>query len=139
MILALLLLSCWFASKARTRRQVLAVVLAGTLTVTLIAVPTPAHAQTLMDAIQAVLDVINGIIQDALNAINTVRTLIRNFYKTVIWPVDLINQAKAFVKQIISQYRGVMCSIFNTNPRSATLSAVQALESSIRNQQVGDF
>lgn len=124
---------------AKTRRQVLALTLAGALAVALVS-PLPAQAQgSLVAAIQSVLNVINGLIKTALNSINAVRTAISNFYQRVTWPVALINQAKAMVTQMIGQYRSLMQSIFNINLNSATLANPAALESVMRNHQINDF
>lgn len=124
---------------AKTRRQVLALTLAGVLAVALVS-PPPAQAQgSLVAAIQSVLNVINGLIKTALNAINAVRTAIRNFYQQVAWPVARINQAKAMVTQMIGQYRSLMQSIFNINLNSATLPNPAALEGVMRNHQINDF
>lgn len=124
---------------AKTRRQVLALTLAGILAVALVS-PLPAQAQgSLVAAIQSVLNVINGLIKTALNSINAVRTAISNFYQQVTWPVALINQAKAMVTQMIGQYRSPMQSIFNINLKSATLPNPAALENVMRNHQINDF
>ncbi len=124
---------------ARTRRQVLAVALAGVLAATLVS-PPPAQAQgSLVAAIQSVLNVINGLIKTALNSINSVRTAISNFYQQATWPVALITQAKAMVTQMIGQYRSLMQNIFNINLKSATLPNPMALENVMRNHQTNDF
>ena len=124
---------------AKTRRQVLALTLAGVLAVALVS-PAPAQAQGgLVAAIQSVLNVINSLIKTALNSINAVRTAISHFYQQVTWPVALINQAKALVTQMIGQYRTLMQSIFNINLKSATLPNPAALESIMRNHQINDF
>jgi len=124
---------------ARTRRQVLAIALAGVLALTLVS-PPPTQAQgSLVAAIQSVLNVINGMIKTALNSINSVRTAISNFYKQVTWPVALINQAKAMVTQMIGQYRGLMQNIFSINLKSATLPNPSALENAMRNHLTNDF
>ncbi len=124
---------------ARTRRQVLALALAGVLAVALVS-PPPAQAQaSLVAAIQSVLNVINGKIQTALTAINQVRSTIDKYYQEAIWPVALINQARALVTQMIGQYRGLMQSIFSINLKSATLPNPIALENVMRNHQTGDL
>ena len=129
----------WAMVRAKTRRQVLAVALVGAVAATWVA-PRPVEAQSgIVDAIQAVLDVINGVIQTALNSINTVRTAISNFYQSVTWPVQLINQARAQVTQMIAQYRDLMRGILSINLSSATLPATQQLENVMRNQQTNDF
>ena len=124
---------------ARTRRQVLALSLAGVLAVALVS-PPPTQAQgSLVVAIQSVLNVINGMIKTALNSINSVRTAISNFYQQATWPVALINQAKAMVTQMIGQYRGIMQNIFSINLKSATLPNPSALENAMRNHLTNDF
>lgn len=124
---------------ARTRRQVLALTLAGVLAVTLVTPPTAQAQGSLVTAIQSVLNVINGLIKTALNSINSVRTAISNFYKQATWPLALINQAKAMVTQMIGQYRSVMQNIFSINLKSATLPNPTALENAMRNHQTNDF
>jgi len=136
--LFLVLFSYWMVI-ARTRRQVLALSLAGVLAVALVS-PPPTQAQgSLVVAIQSVLNVINGMIKTALNSINSVRTAISNFYQQATWPVALINQAKAMVTQMIGQYRGLMQNIFSINLKSATLPNPSALENAMRNHLTNDF
>jgi hypothetical protein len=129
----------WLVLTANSRRRVVALVVAGTIAAVLISAP-PAQAQaSLIAAIQAVLNTINGVIQTALNSINSVRTVIGNLYQTVTWPVQLINQAKAQVTQMIGQYRNLMRNILNIDLRSATLPNPAALEKVIRDHQINNF
>jgi hypothetical protein len=129
----------WFVVKAKTRRQVLALALVGTTAAVLVAPPRVQAQSSLVAAIQAVLNVINGIIHTALSAINSVRAAINTFYRSIVWPVQLINQARAQVAQMIAQYRGLMWSIFRINVSSATLPPTQRLEQVMRDQQTNDF
>ena len=130
----------WFMATASSRRRVLAVAVAGILVSTLLIAPPVAEAQGgIVQGIQAVLSAINGVIHNALNAINTVRTEISYLYQSVIWPMQLINQARALVTQMINQYRSLMAGILGMNLRSATLSNPQALETVIRDHQVNNF
>jgi hypothetical protein len=134
------LVFAWLMLAAKTRRGVVAVTVAGVLISTLVVAPPPAEAQGgIIQAIQAVLNVINGVIHTALNAINTVRIAINNLYQNLIWPVQLINQARAQVAQMINQYRSLMASILSINLRSATLPNPQSLENVIRDHQVNNF
>ena len=58
----------WFVVTVQNRRRLMAVTLAGVMVVTLVGAPQPAQAQIgILQAIQAVLNVINGVIQTALN------------------------------------------------------------------------
>ena len=135
----LLALFCYALVRARSRRQVLALTLAGVLAVALVG-PPPARAQgSLVAAIQSVLNVINGLIKTTLNSINSVRSQISNFYQQTTWPVALINQAKAMVTEMIGRYRSPMRAIFNINLNSATLPNPAALESVMRNHEINDF
>ena len=130
----------WLVVTVQNRRRVVAVTLAGVMVVTLVGAPQSAQAQLgILGAIQAVVNVINGVIQTALTAINTVRTAVNNLQQSVVWPQQLINQARAQVTQMIGRYRNLMSNIFNINLNSATLPTPQALEAVIRDHQVGNF
>jgi hypothetical protein len=130
----------WLMLAAKTGRQVVAIAVAGVLVSTLVIAPPPAEAQAgIIQAIQAVLNVINGAIQTALNAINTTRAAINNLYQNLIWPAQLINQAKAQIVQMTNQYRTLMASIVSIDLRSARLAAPQSLENTIRDHQVNNF
>ncbi len=124
---------------AKRRRQVVAVTLAGALVTALVS-PPPAQAQgSLVAAIESVLNVINGLIKTALDVINSVRTEIKNFYERAIWPVALINQARALVTQMVAQYGTLTRNIFSINLKSATLPNPTALENALRNRHANDF
>lgn len=139
MTIAFFLLFSWLMITAKTRRQVIAVTLVGTIGAALMA-PRPVMAQfSLTGAIQAVLDIVNGTIQAALDSINAVRDAIRAFYQRLVWPVNLINQARAQVTQMIDQYRQRMRDIFESDVGSATLAATGQLEAVMRNKQTSDF
>jgi hypothetical protein len=130
----------WLVLAAKTRRHVVAITVAGVLVPILVIAPPPAEAQGgIIQAIQVVLNVINGAIQTALNAINTTRAAINNLYQSLIWPVQLISQAKAQIVQMINQYRTLMASILNIDLHSATLTTPQSLENAIRDHQVNNF
>ena len=123
MTVVFFILFSWFLVQAKTRRQVLALAVVGTTAAALIAPPHVEAQSSLVAVIQAVLSAINGVIQTALNSIYTVRMAMANLYQTVIWPINLINQAKAQVTQMTNQYRSLMRSILNINLTSATLPA----------------
>jgi hypothetical protein len=63
----------------------------------------------------------------------------RNFYQQTVWPLNLINQAKAQIMAMITQFRGRMQGIFSTNPHTATLPNPVALEIILRNRQTADL
>lgn len=130
----------WLVVILSSLRRLIAITLIAALVFTLLVIPPRAAAQAgLIAAIQAVLDVINGVIQAALNAIHAARTAFENLQQTVAFPLQLINQARALVTQMIGQYRGLMRSIFNINLNSATLANPQSLEILMRDHRVNDF
>jgi hypothetical protein len=129
----------WFVANRESRRHAVAAVVAAVLLVNL-AVPMPAQAQaSLITSVQAVLNVINGVIQTALSGIDDVRAAMRSFYQSVTWPVALIAQARIEAREMVNQYRNLMASILNINLKSATLPVPQALESLIRDHRVDNF
>lgn len=132
----------WLVTIAKSRKKLMAVVLTGTMVLTLVGTPQPAHSQAstgILKAIQAVLSVINGLIQTALTSINTARTTLSNLQQVTVWPQQLINQARAQVTAIIGQYRNLMASIVHINLRSATLPVPQSFEAIVRDHQVNNF
>ena len=130
----------WLVVTVKSRRKVIAVTLTGVMVMTLVGVPQPAQAQSgILSGIQAVLSVINGVIQTGLTSINTVRTAVNNLQQVVAWPQQLINQAKAQVTQMIGQYRTLMTNIFHANLNSATRPNPQAFEAVLRDHQVNNF
>jgi hypothetical protein len=134
--------SAWLLVIAQSRRNVVAVALVGAMVLTLVGAPQPARTQSptgILSAIQAVLSVINGLIQTALTSINSVRTALNNLQQVTVWPKQLINQGRAQVITIISQYRGLMASIIHINLRSATLPVPQAFEAVVRDHQINNF
>ena len=130
----------WLMVSANSSRRVLAVTVAGILVSTMLFAPPLAEAQGgLVQAVQAVLNVINGMLKSALTAINTARTAMNALYQNFVWPVQLINQARAQVTQMINQYRALMASILNMNLSSATLPTPQSLETMMRDHRVNNF
>ena len=139
----MLILTMLFAGlmlmSAQARRRVIAVSVIACLTM-LVAAPIPAQGQLCLPCIiQAVLDTINKVIGNWLNLIIGVVTNIRNFYQQTVWPISLVNQAKAQITAMIAQFRGLMQGIFSINPHTATLPNPVALENVIRNRQTGDL
>lgn len=125
--------------KARTRRQVVALALAGSIAA-MVVTPRPVRAQgNLIGAIQGVLNVINGVIHTALTAVESARNAMSQFYRLTVWPQQVVNQARSLVTQMIGQYRNRMYGIVHLNLTSATLPRTQALEQLIRNSQTSDF
>lgn len=132
----------WLVTIAKSRKKLIAVLLTGAMVLTLVGAPQPAHSQAstgILSAIQAVLSVINGLIQTALTSIHTARTALSNLQQLTVWPQQLINQERAQVRAVIGQYRNLMAGIAHINLRSATLPLPQSFEAIVRDHQVSNF
>src|SRR5260370_10740548 len=132
----------WIVLIVNGRRRLLALTLAGVMVLTVVVIPPQAKAQAqggIIQAIQAVLKVLNALILQVVNSIHGTRSANSNFYQTTVWPVPSINQSNSLVLQMIGQYRNPMSGILNINLRSATLPAPQSMESLIRDHQVNNF
>jgi len=129
-------------------RRVVALILVGTVAVTVVA--PPANAQLgigpVIAAATAVVTLINNTIGGLLNtvrgtigSINDVLTQFDNLWEQVVYPLQLINQARALVSSMIAQYRGLLTALLQVNVSSAQLPNPVALESIIRDRNTGDF
>ncbi len=129
-------------------RQVVAVTLVGAVAFTIVA--PPAKAQLGIPAIIAaaaqVAATINSVIAPLFNAIrgtfsaiNGVLNQFRNLWEQVVYPLQLINRARALVSSMIAQYRGLLTALMRVNVSSAQLPNPVSLESIMRNRGTGDF
>jgi hypothetical protein len=138
--MAFVILTSWLMVTVKDWRRLVAAMVIVAVAMTMLVSPPRAEAQGgLIGAIQAVLNVINGIIQNALTAIDTARTAMNSLYQSVTWPVPLINQAHGLVSQMIGQYRAHMRGILGLNIKSATLPNPQSLETVMRDHRVSNF
>ena len=129
-------------------RQVVAVTLIGAVAIT--AVAPPARAQLGIPAIVAaaaqVIATINNVIgpllsgiQGTIGAIDGALTQFRNLWEQVVYPLQLINRARALVSSMIAQFRGLLAALMRANVSSAQLPNPVLLEGIIRNRGTGDF
>jgi len=129
-------------------RRVVALTLVGAVALTMVA--PPARAQlgipAVIAAAAAVVNLINNTIGGLLNAvrstigsINGVLTQFDRLWEQVVFPLQLINQARALVSSMIAQYRGLLTSLLRTNVASAQLPNPVALETIIRDRNAGNF
>ncbi len=86
--------------------------------------PSPCCA-ILSAGLGSVASAITNVIGSSLNAINSTMSSIEAFQRTIVWPQNLINQAKAAV--------GSLQVIFQPNSRTRAGSALQALHFRPRN------
>ncbi len=129
-------------------RRVVAVTVVGAIVLTMVA--PPARAQLGIPAVIAaaaqVIATINNVIGPLLSAIkgtigavNGVLIQFRNLWEQVVYPLQLINRARALVSSMIAQYRGLLTALMRVNVSSAQLPDPVSLESIIRNRSTGDF
>jgi hypothetical protein len=74
-----------------------------------------------------------GSIQDdmgkSLAAINQISQSVQKLYQTTMWPLAAINQARGFVSNSITSFRGPMTQLFHTPIASAVTPGPQQFES----------
>ena len=140
-----LISSCWIGRG----RSTIATVLVMLVALGLIA-PPPAKAQlgaiAVTIAAAAVVSLITNTIGSLLGTSNGLLGSINDFmqalvslWEDVVYPINLINQARAMVNQLVAQFRGLVAAIDNVNVHSATLPNPTALETIMRNGSVADF
>jgi hypothetical protein len=132
----------WITLTVNSRRRLLGATLAAVIAITLVVSPPQAKAQGpggIVQAIQAVLKVLNTFILPVVRSIHSTRSANSAFYQTTVWPVQAINQATAQVLQMMGQYNPLLARILGITLRSATLPAPQALETLMRDHQVNNF
>lgn len=129
-------------------RRITALILISIFVLTVIAPPTSAQlgVPVVVAAATAVVTLINDVIGGLLNAINgtiasinRVLTQFQNLWRQVVYPVQLVNQARGMVSSMIAQYRGMLTALLQMNVSSAQLANPVALETIIRNRNAGDF
>ena len=100
-----------------------------------VAAAAAAVVSLITNTIGALLGTANGL----LGSINNFVQALANLWENVVYPINLINQARMMVNQLITQFRGLVTAIDNVNVRSATLPNPSALEAIMRNGSIADF
>jgi hypothetical protein len=103
----------------------------------MLAAPRPVKSQFLdpccaiMEAgLSTIASTLSSVIGGGLNSILSVDQAIRNFEQTVVWPQQLIAEAKALVGQLQGIFTQIR-SVTNIRVASATLPTTQQLESNL--------
>src|SRR5690349_19450943 len=129
-------------------RQVVTVTLVGTIAITSVAPPVkaqlgiPAIAAAAAQVVATINNVIRPLldgIQSAIGAMDGMLTQFRNLWEQVVYPLQLINRARALVNSMIAQFRVLLAALMRANVASAQLPNPVLLESIIRNRSTGDF
>jgi hypothetical protein len=79
----------------------------------------------------------NGVGQ-VLGGIQSINTTVRDFEQQVVWPATLINQTRAFVGQVRSQFSRLAGQVHSIQTNSATLVNPSRLEGLLRSRQAGN-
>ena len=112
-------------ARARWKRRLLIGVL---LIETCFSLPKLAHGQFL-SVFDSIFSSIQNDIGSSLSQINQVVQQVQKLYQTTVAPLAAINQARGFVVNSISSFRGEMNQIFNTSFASAVTPGPQQFES----------
>ncbi len=111
----------------KLRVAILAVVLA-------VIVPQPIKSQfvnpccaILAAGLSSISSTLSSVVGGGLNGIRSIEQTIQNFEQTVVWPQQLINQAKALVGSTQGIYTQIE-NVINAPVSSATLPSTQQLE-----------
>ena len=75
----------------------------------------------------------------ALNGIQTVQKAERQLQQQILWPVTVINQAKASVSQVRAQFTSLAQQVHSLAINSATLANPKQLELLLRGQRTGNL
>ena len=103
-----------------------------------LAMPAAGHAG-IFGVFDAIFGLIKGPIGEPLNEINTISQQTQNLYQQAMWPLAQLNQARGFVSNSITSYRGYMTSVFFQPFNSATLPGPQQLENVLHSRNAADL
>ena len=92
-----------------------------------LAVTTTAQALD-FDVFEAIFGSIQNDMGKSLQQINELSQSIQNLYQTTMWPLAAINQARGFVSNSITSFRGQMTQLFKTPTNSAVSLGPQQFE-----------
>lgn len=104
------------------------------LTVTVVlALPTKAHAG-IFGVFDEIFDTIQDDMGSSLKSINEMTQEMQQLRQEVVWPLAIVNQARGFVSNSITSYRGYMTQVFHFSSPSATLANPQQLETILQSR-----
>jgi hypothetical protein len=128
---------CRIFKKIKRGKQVLAVSV-----IALVLLPTTARAAGLTDIITlltTITSTLKNTIGGVLSGIQTLNSTVNNFRQQLIWPVNALNQTRAFVSSTRAQYSNLMAQIHALKINSATLINPTQFENLLRSAQAGNI
>jgi hypothetical protein len=104
-------------------------------------VPLAANAGVadIITLLTTITSTLQNSIGKVLSGIQTINTTARNFEQQVVWPVTLINQTRAEVAQVRSQFTSLAGQIQSIPTNGASLVNPKQLETLLRSQQSGNL
>ncbi|MCU1250806.1 MAG: hypothetical protein JWQ49_3835 [Edaphobacter sp.] len=93
-----------------------------------LAIAKPAHALGL-GVFDSIFSSIQSDMGKSLSEIHQISQSVQKLYQTTMWPLAAINQARGFVSNSITNFRGQMAQLFNTPMSSAVTPGPQQFES----------
>jgi hypothetical protein len=103
-------------------------------------VAIPSRAQSgILSVFQEIFGTIQNDMGSALGEINEMTHEMQQLYQQALWPLALLNQARGFVSNSITSYRGYMTQVFNLKSYSATLASPQQLETILHSRQAAQI
>ena len=130
------ILTAWTTSRARSLCKRLLVLTA----IALILAPAGAHALGLGDLLSLIKTITSTLqkpIGGVLSEIQKINSEINKFRQKIVWPLNEINQTRAFVNATRSRYAGLMSQIQSIRNNSANLANPRQMESTLRGGQAG--
>jgi hypothetical protein len=101
-----------------------------------VALMLPSRAQAgIFDIFGELFGTIQNDMGAALSQINALTQEMQQLHQQIVWPLALVNQARGFVSNSISSYRGFMSQVFTLKSPSATLASPQQLEAILHSRQ----
>jgi hypothetical protein len=101
-----------------------------------VALILPSRAQAgIFDIFGELFGTIQNDMGAALSQINALTQEMQQLHQQIVWPLELVNQARGFVSNSINSYRGFMTQVFTLKSPSATLASPQQLETILHSRQ----
>lgn len=103
----------------------------------LLMLPVTAHADVaaIIQLLTTITNTLKGDIAQVLSGIQKVNSERQSLQQQVVWPLTAINQAKASVLQVRSQFSSLAGRVHSIAVSSATLANPQQLEAMLRSNQ----
>lgn len=107
-------------------------------TVLLMPVAARADVAEIILLLRTITTTLQNSVGQVLSGIQSINTTVRDFEQQVVWPATLINQTKAFVGQVRSQFTSLAGQINSISTSSANLVNPSRLEALLRSRQAGN-